>query len=121
MLRIFLVVVLALGISGVTTMFTLELPNLDTAITRLPIADISGLSDNVVLLRHREDDRRTYRLLSVLKVRDSDYDPSLRRFEITGTGILVARDAAGTSEPWLRWSTQSQSVRSTDEPPREGS
>lgn len=80
---------------GVTSLFTIELPNLDSPITQLPISDMSRMTENIILLRHSEDGARSYRLLSVLKMRDGNYDPFIRPFAITDRGIVVERDAGG--------------------------
>ena len=40
-------------------------------------------------MRHLELNGRLRRLLSIFKLRDADYDPSLREFHITSQGIEI--------------------------------
>jgi hypothetical protein len=39
-----------------------------------------------------------YRVLAVLKVRDSLIDPAFHRFTMTGTGITIDEDASGAEQ-----------------------
>jgi circadian clock protein KaiC len=48
------------------------------------------MAENMILLRYVELRSQLYRLLSIIKVRESDYDPSIREFRITSKGIEVA-------------------------------
>jgi circadian clock protein KaiC len=75
---------------GVTTLFTLETNDLVGAGIELPIDGVSALADNIILLRHVELRSQLYRLLSILKVRDRDYDGAIREFKITDHGVVVA-------------------------------
>ena len=60
---------------------------------RLP--PYSGAMDNIVLMRFAEREGRLRRLLSVLKVRDSEFDHAVREFTIGVGGIRVPADPAG--------------------------
>jgi len=75
---------------GVTSLFTLEIPGLVGAALEVPIDGVSALCDNLVLLRHVELRSQLYRLISILKVRDRDYDGAIREFQITDRGVIVA-------------------------------
>jgi len=78
---------------GVTTVYTLETPELvnrDGATIRVPIDDLSAMSHNVVAIRLVERDGRFDRMLAVMKMRDSDYDRSIRELTITDRGIVLA-------------------------------
>ncbi|MEO7731331.1 MAG: ATPase domain-containing protein [Kofleriaceae bacterium] len=75
---------------GVTTLFTLEIPGLVGAQIEVPIDGVSSLADNLLLLRHVELRSQLYRLISILKVRDRAYDGSIREFQITDRGVIVA-------------------------------
>ena len=55
---------------------------------------LSATVENIVVMRYVELRSRLHRLISVLKVRESDHDPSLREFHITSRGLEVA----GSSE-----------------------
>jgi circadian clock protein KaiC len=51
--------------------------------------------ENILFLRYREDAVQRSRVLSILKLRESGYDPTLRPFLITEQGIVIARAADG--------------------------
>jgi circadian clock protein KaiC len=81
---------------GVTTVYTLETPDLvvaESGAIRVPIDDLSAMSHNVVAIRLLERDGRFGRVLSIMKMRDSDYDNSIRELRITDRGIVLARDS----------------------------
>jgi circadian clock protein KaiC len=75
---------------GVTTLFTLETRELVGSSIELPIDGVSALADNIILLRHVELRSQLYRLISILKVRDRAYEGSIREFQITDRGVVVA-------------------------------
>jgi len=75
---------------GVTTLFTLETSDLVGSNIEVPIDGVSALADNLILLRHVELRSQLYRLISILKVRDRDYDGAIREFRITDRGVIVA-------------------------------
>ena len=52
--------------------------------------DLPASMDNLILVRYVELRARLHRLISILKVRESDYDPDLREFRITARGLEVA-------------------------------
>jgi circadian clock protein KaiC len=79
---------------GVTTVYTLETTNLIEGHgdqIRLPLDDMSAMSHNIVAIRLVERDDRFDRMIAVLKMRDSDYDRSIREMTITDHGIVLAR------------------------------
>lgn len=75
---------------GVTTVFTMETPDLFGPRIEVPVAGLSAMTQNILLLRHVELRARLHRLISIIKLRDSDYDPTIREFRITEHGIVVA-------------------------------
>jgi circadian clock protein KaiC len=78
---------------GVTTLYTLETPDLiaaDGASVRVPIDDLSALSHNMIVIRSIERAGQFDRMLSIMKMRDSDYDRSIRELTITARGIAIA-------------------------------
>jgi circadian clock protein KaiC len=78
---------------GVTTVYSVETADLvgaTGAAIRVPIDDLSAMTHNLVALRTIERDDRFDRVLAILKMRDSDYDRSIRELEITDCGIVVA-------------------------------
>jgi circadian clock protein KaiC len=82
-----------LRIRGVTTLYTYEVSNI-IGNSQMPITGVSALAENLLYLRFAELRSRIYRLLSVLKVRDSSYDTSLREFHITDHGIKLEKSYA---------------------------
>jgi len=79
-----------LRVLGVTTVYTSELQDMFVSDVRLPISGISSLVENIFFLRFVELRSRVHRMLSIVKVRDSDYDSSLREYRITSRGIELA-------------------------------
>jgi circadian clock protein KaiC len=79
-------------VRSVTTVYVSETPNIiGPEVTTAP-AGISNIAENMVLLRFVELNTKLSRLLSVLKVRDSDYDSTLREFVISDKGIVLANN-----------------------------
>jgi len=78
-----------LRVQGVTTVYTLEVPDIVGPHIRTPIGDLSSLAENLVLLRFIELRSRLYRLISILKVRDSSFNPLLHEFTLTDQGLVI--------------------------------
>jgi circadian clock protein KaiC len=76
--------------NGVTTIYTMETPDLFGPRIEAPVSGLSPITQNILLLRHVELRSRLYRLISVMKLRDSAYDSALREFKIGEAGITVA-------------------------------
>ncbi len=74
---------------GVTTLCSLEVPDLIGPIARAPVSELSTITENLMLLRYVELHSKLYRLISILKVRDSDFDPMLREFVFGKHGLEV--------------------------------
>ncbi len=89
-----------LRVLGVTTFYSLETPDMLGPAIRVPIDNLSSLAENLILLRNVELRSRLYRLISILKVRDSAFDPSLYEFVIDQTGVKI-RDSSQTAEAIL--------------------
>jgi circadian clock protein KaiC len=84
----------ALTALGVTTFYTLEIPELlGTVPLRLPINDLSAICHNLIAVRLLERGGQIDRVLSILKMRDSDYDRSTREMTITDRGVVIAQPA----------------------------
>jgi len=49
----------------------------------------------LILLRYVELQSRLFRLISVFKVRDGAFDPTIREFAITDAGIVVGKPFEG--------------------------
>lgn len=85
---------------GVTTLLTVEAGNFVGPTVTLPIEGISAIVDNLILLRFVEADASLHRLISILKLRGSAFDRSLREFEITDNGIMVLEPLPGSAVAW---------------------
>ena len=99
--RFFAVLANELRALGVTTLYTMELRDVVSSEVVLPIDGVSSLLENLIAFRYVEFNSRVHRLVSVIKVRDSDFDPSLREFRITAHGIEVG-GTFGAREDVLR-------------------
>ena len=82
---------------GVTVMLTWEMRDIFGSEINAPAPDLSSIVDNLLLMRFVEHDARLKRMLSVLKVRDSDFDPELHEFVISHNGITLRQSFAGVS------------------------
>ena len=78
-----------LRVQGVTTIYSFEVPDIMGPHIRAPIGDLSSLAENLVLMRYIEQRSRLHRLISILKVRDSDFDPSMHQFILTDQGLVI--------------------------------
>ena len=78
-----------LRVLGVTTVYTLEVPDIMGPNIRNPIGDLSSLAENLILLRFVELGASLHRLISVLKVRDSAFDSSLHEYVTSSRGLLI--------------------------------
>lgn len=99
---------------GVTTVATWEVPRLFGGSVEAPMPEISSIVENLLLLRFAEVGARVHRLLAILKVRDSAYDPRIREFRITGHGIDLA-PTVDSAEALLTGSANAQ-TSPTDQP-----
>jgi circadian clock protein KaiC len=79
-----------LRVLNVTTFCTAETRNLIGAVIEEPTISLSAIAENLILLRYVEIRSQLRRLLAIVKMRDSDFDSSLREFRITATGIELA-------------------------------
>ena len=78
-----------LRVLGVTTLCTLEGPDLLGPMVPTPLGDLASLAENLILLRYVEAGSRLHRLISILKVRDSRFDSSLHEYATTSHGLLI--------------------------------
>jgi len=79
---------------GVTTILVDETENI-TGEFNATQENISYLADNIVFLRHLEFQGELRKAIGVLKKRTSDFERTLREFEITGHGIAVGEPLTG--------------------------
>lgn len=76
---------------GATALYTSEIPDMHSP-DALPTDEVSLIVDNVVMLNYLRQESELRRSLSILKLRDSDFDPRAREFHITGRGIAFGPD-----------------------------
>lgn len=75
--------------SDVTALITEELPLFRPDID-MPNPELANVVESVILVRYVELRSQLHRLISVMKMRESQYDTSIREFKITDAGIEVA-------------------------------
>ncbi len=63
-----------------------------------PASDLSGIVDNLLLVRFAETEAELKRHLSILKVRDSNYDPALLELVIDHQGVGVRKAFSHVSD-----------------------
>jgi circadian clock protein KaiC len=56
----------------------------------MPNPELANVVETVIMLRYVELRSQLYRLLSIMKMRESRYDTSIREFQITDEGLRVA-------------------------------
>ena len=78
---------------GVATIFTVEAPTVEGTELAVPLPEATAGVDNAILLRYVEPRSRLHRLVSVLRVRESGFDPNTREFSITDHGVEVRHSA----------------------------
>ena len=74
---------------GVTTLMTLETRDVVSSVISMPWG-VSGLVDNLFFLRFVHDEGHVERLLTIIKMRDTDYQTGLRRLRIDSQGMHIA-------------------------------
>lgn len=76
---------------NVTVVASWEVRSILGEVIDAPASDLSGIVDNLLLVRFAETDGELKRHLSILKVRDSAYDPALLELVIGNQGIDVRK------------------------------
>jgi circadian clock protein KaiC len=104
---------------GVTTLYTLEVPDLMGPAIRTPIGDLSSLAENLLMLRFVELRSRLYRLVSILKVRDSPFDSSLHEYTTTSRGLLIDATSDSAERIMSGYVRQAEDIPPADLQPRE--
>lgn len=79
----------------VTALMTMESSDIVGPNVRLPINGVSALIENLIFLRFVERNASLSRLISVAKMRNSDYDQHVREFVITKRGVEVGEPLFG--------------------------
>jgi circadian clock protein KaiC len=76
---------------GATSMYTSEIREMHSPDV-LPTDDVSVIVDNVVILTYLRREDALRRKLSILKLRDSDFDPRAQEFNVSDRGIAFGPD-----------------------------
>jgi len=105
---------------GVTTVYTLAVPDMTGPYIREPARDLTVPSDNLVLMRYVEMGARLHRVISVLKVRNSDFDPSLYEYVTTGQGLQIEGTLAGADVAMSNIQDRADGARSQEPAARRG-
>jgi circadian clock protein KaiC len=79
---------------GVTTICTAEVMEIVGPTITIPLQGLSDVTDNHILLRFVESGASLYRLISILKVRDSSFDSDLRQISLSANGLELAESSA---------------------------
>lgn len=74
---------------GVTVLMTMETMDVVGSTVATPFG-VSGFVDNLIFLRFVESGGRVKRLLTMIKMRDADYQPGVHEMHISRTGIEIA-------------------------------
>ncbi|MBI2864569.1 MAG: AAA family ATPase [Chloroflexi bacterium] len=74
---------------NVTSLIVKEIPQIVGPELDFSSSPLAGLAENLVLMRYVEFRGELFRILSVLKMRDSAHDHSIRQYVITDKGMKV--------------------------------
>lgn len=74
---------------GVTTLYSLETQEIVGSPLLMPVNGVSSLVESLLALRFVETEGRLRRALSIIKLRDSGFDPTVQEFSITGRGLVI--------------------------------
>jgi len=77
---------------GVTTILTNEVPELFTP-EKMPELGISSLADGIIMLHFLDHQNRYERAMSILKLRGTDHDRSVRKYIFGDRGIEMVQKA----------------------------
>jgi circadian clock protein KaiC len=105
---------------GVTTVYTLEVPDLMGPMIRTSIGDLSSLAENLVMLRFVEVGSQLHRLLSLLKVRDSQFDQSLHEYATSSHGLVIEPTSDSARAIMLGSARQAMGEPVGERPPQAG-
>jgi circadian clock protein KaiC len=78
-----------------TFLFSAETGDVVGEPVKPPFVNASRMCQNILLLRYTELRGRLARVIAVLKMRDSDFDPSLHELRIENSGVVVGSPVDG--------------------------
>jgi circadian clock protein KaiC len=117
--RFFACLINELRARGVTVMTMLETRDAVGSVVPTPYG-VSALVDNLIFLRYAEVDGELRRLMSILKIRGSGFDPGVRALDFSHAGIVVRGrfTEGGDIVPTARPVAGGDSVAALDDPRR---
>lgn len=74
---------------GATTVVSIESADILGSSMELPSKGLSSLLEGLILMRYAEVEGKVRRLVSVTKIRDSDFDPFIREFKVAAGKLAV--------------------------------
>jgi circadian clock protein KaiC len=80
---------------GVTSLLIRDAVELAGSTVSVGGLTFAATADNILVLRHVEIDNRLARVISVVKTRDSDFDPAVRRYSIADDGLGIGEPLQG--------------------------
>ena len=83
---------------GITTLVNLELDSFVSQSIEFPLPRISPMIDTGIFMRSVEIESSIWRTISVMKHRQSHFDPSIRGFTIGRGGIMIGERLDASSE-----------------------
>jgi circadian clock protein KaiC len=99
-----------------TVVMSMESRNVMGTATELPGKGLSALLEGLILMRYTELEGRIRRVISVTKIRDSAFDPSLREFDITPRGIEIGEPLHGIEAALSGFAREPRVVSAEDRP-----
>ena len=91
---------------GVSTLYTAESdligPVLGLPLSGLSLQGVSCIAEIILVTRYVELRSRLHRMISVLKVRDSEINSALHEFTVTKKGIVIAPDSTTAKVFWQK-------------------
>jgi circadian clock protein KaiC len=73
--------------NGVTLLMTHEVPDIFTRVSRISDYGLEFIVDSIIMLQYVEMESEIYKSMNILKMRGSDHDRSIRRYEIGRKGF----------------------------------
>ena len=80
---------------GVTTLHTMDAPDLVGPRLHPRLDGLSTLAEVLVLLKYVEIHSKLTRLIALYKVPEGSFDPSIREFALTDAGMVIGQPFAG--------------------------
>jgi circadian clock protein KaiC len=86
----------ALRSRGVTTLMTHDMVEGDVSGLGIAFHQVGAVADCVIVLQYAELDSRLHRQISILKFRESEFDPEVREFTVATGGISITEIPFGS-------------------------